>query len=1370
MAMNETWSEDDLQYRVGTSFLAEFAAGHTAADVVRELIQNEYDAGGSVVDVEFGETELRIRGNGKAIDRRGWSRLSVMVGTGTVAGTQTAVTAKVNGLGSKNFGLRSLFLFGDRISVRSAGKQTILDRRKGTLPLPVDDPATLGLAGVLISVSYREVDDGDLYAFTPEREAEALSDIARIVGQSVIKLALPKGARRIGRVSIRSRRLGRSLELEQSARPLDSHRGSHTRTVRVRHDGWDPGDIGRRYSEIEYTRALTPPTQFGDRDLPSYFRLPGGRIRIGVSFAIERGRLANSPGIFYYPLGAVRAHTGALFSVSAPFAMNEDRSQLLDPGLNDWNRWLLGEAAEFSVSLVPGALFERFGASAYVAVSVDSNHASAGVLAEDVRNALTNLECWPSRERSRGRPSYRRAAELTVPIPDLRDIACTLRSGSVVGEAISNNVVAGDLAVRCGAKPFDTNSLVRFRCAGPDASHLQTKASGAQWYYTDFPGPWLDLNRQIGVAEALDRVRSRLTPDNRADLAASPTTLTRSGNLAAPNTPLWVVDPVIEDAVPPTTALHPDLTKFKTVRSLCKPFELSQWVITVAKAAVDGSADDSSLAAVRRLLLTLPELSRPAWKALRGAPVLVDQHGEPASPENLILRTAMGAALIEPVLRFAPPEVARVRELVERLHIRSKIEGSDLVALAEAVDGGDVAPEVARGALQRFAKLLTAQVVKRLRDLAFLETATGELVAPSHAYERNARTMVALGPEHPWPLAEYGSLTRRLKCREDPRTDDILARLRELQASGTPLLQADVVYRLLHGAAKTERVRLAVFSDERIVWTGDRWAAPSKCLFGSEHRATFDDAFPVLTQQREALTALGVPTKPTAQHWARLFEHVATFAGRGLPRRLRDALFIAYDRLDVLPDSLPSDLPVLLDESGRLHSRDEASKGAYVINDDPPLADAVRQAKLPIAFAHPDPASARFLHRSGVSRLSECSRLETVTLGEAIVDVELRSAPKLLARLADPDFASAAAALGDAICGSTQPRRSLALPDRFRAIETIDVVRSIERHHRIGTNTVATFVDHFVDSNRIDVTQVRTQDDLRRAVARAVASMIDPSDNPDRLLPDSVYFLLGCATRKALLRELLLRRVTWHPAGADDEVPTGEDEAPEDDDEESDPDADAVGHAISRTVTGGGGTAPTAPFPPPTSPPAPPPPPPVPRELPPLADVSPSFSTAQPRPSPRGGVGGGGGLASWLPRTPQQVEDDQRLGERGEQIAFDLERVRVASRHQDPSEVIWVSTTTPAANYDIRSIDERGREIWIEVKATVGRTGRFSWPKAEFLLAMAKRRRYYLHRVYEADTLNPKVVEIQDPFGRFESGLLAIDLDTLSADAGPLPE
>jgi hypothetical protein len=56
--------------------------------------------------------------------------------------------------------------------------------------------------------------------------------------------------------------------------------------------------------------------------------------------------------------------------------------------------------------------------------------------------------------------------------------------------------------------------------------------------------------------------------------------------------------------------------------------------------------------------------------------------------------------------------------------------------------------------------------------------------------------------------------------------------------------------------------------------------------------------------------------------------------------------------------------------------------------------------------------------------------------------------------------------------------------------------------------------------------------------------------------------------------------------------------------------------------------------------------------------------------------------------------------------------------------------------------------------------------KSEFLLAVSKRRRYYLYRIYEADTTSPTIVQIQDPFGRFQR--LSVDLDVLAADVGPL--
>ena len=118
-------------------------SGHNHADVLRELVQNEYDAGGSRLQVLFGNGELIIRGNGSPIDAAGWKRLSVMLGTGLVGSSDRTIAQKVNGIGSKNFGLRTLFLYGDQIHIRSGGFQTIrlaVSMRKHGKKIDIEQP------------------------------------------------------------------------------------------------------------------------------------------------------------------------------------------------------------------------------------------------------------------------------------------------------------------------------------------------------------------------------------------------------------------------------------------------------------------------------------------------------------------------------------------------------------------------------------------------------------------------------------------------------------------------------------------------------------------------------------------------------------------------------------------------------------------------------------------------------------------------------------------------------------------------------------------------------------------------------------------------------------------------------------------------------------------------------------------------------------------------------------------------------------------------------------------------------------------------------------------------------------------------------
>ena len=114
------------------------------------------------------------------------------------------------------------------------------------------------------------------------------------------------------------------------------------------------------------------------------------------------------------------------------------------------------------------------------------------------------------------------------------------------------------------------------------------------------------------------------------------------------------------------------------------------------------------------------------------------------------------------------------------------------------------------------------------------------------------------------------------------------------------------------------------------------------------------------------------------------------------------------------------------------------------------------------------------------------------------------------------------------------------------------------------------------------------------------------------------------------------------------------------------------------------------------------------------------------------------------------------------------ERARLATRGLREEAVVWTADASPAADHDIRSVGDDGQPLYIEVKATRGRDGRFSWPLAEFKLAVEQRGRYVLYRVYEADSRTPTIVGISDPVGAMHDGRLAINVETLAGDIGPV--
>jgi hypothetical protein len=287
----EPWSEPQFsgqfETAIGSSVVEQIVIGHTPGDVLRELVQNEFDAGGHRMTVTFGSNHLNIAGSGKPVDKAGWERLSVILGTGLVIGSRGAsreVQPKENGIGSKNFGLRSLFLFGDRIYLRSLRKMAILDLQ--TLGnLLASDPSA-GRDGVSIDVPYRGAQFGKLEPFTEEREQAALNTMAAEIPYTLVKLALPTGGRSLNNLAIESQRCKRRIIWKQTAESFRCRTKGVSglrREVRLTDGTEGSRRPVIRFNEVEFQRRAVIPEQYRGRDFPSYFRSQRDHCRIGIS-------------------------------------------------------------------------------------------------------------------------------------------------------------------------------------------------------------------------------------------------------------------------------------------------------------------------------------------------------------------------------------------------------------------------------------------------------------------------------------------------------------------------------------------------------------------------------------------------------------------------------------------------------------------------------------------------------------------------------------------------------------------------------------------------------------------------------------------------------------------------------------------------------------------------------------------------------------------------------------------------------------------------------------------------------------------------------------------------------------------------------
>jgi hypothetical protein len=451
---------------IGSSIVEEFVAGHDAGDVLRELVQNEFDAGGTQVSVTFGLSDITVSGNGRPPDRKGWERLGVIFGTGRVVGgsDDRSIEPKENGIGSKNFGLRSLFIFGDRIHVRSNGRVAVLDLREmGTQQLR--DADSRGRRGVSVHVPYRSEQFQSLEPFTIEREQRTLDQIERGLLATLVKLARPGARPGVRRLTLVSNRTGREFDWLQTAETMKCKAEGILAIQRIgRLRSVDRGSIKRvrlqTFEEIEFFRPIAIPAEHAKITFPAYYHAPGGAVRVCVSIPLRRGRVDRArPGHFYYPLQTPQGCTGVAVSVSAPFKLDADRTSLLD---STWNEWLAEQAAQLTQDLLSEDWLRRYGADGYLALD-GLWPASPGSFAAKISAHLREATCWPTQDFTSAN-TLAKASKIVI--PDDPAFEGFLSHNRYLDRRLAESREAIDLTLRNEARRFTLNSFVRLRCAG----------------------------------------------------------------------------------------------------------------------------------------------------------------------------------------------------------------------------------------------------------------------------------------------------------------------------------------------------------------------------------------------------------------------------------------------------------------------------------------------------------------------------------------------------------------------------------------------------------------------------------------------------------------------------------------------------------------------------------------------------------------------------------------------------------------------------------------------------------------------------------------------------------------------------------------
>ena len=1399
--MRPKLDELDLQFLMTRSVLGEFVDGHDSSDVLRELVQNEFDARGTRLDIAFGADSLRVRGNGIPIDAAGWKRLSVMLGQGQVAGSDRVIKPKANGIGSKNFGLKSLFLFGPQIFIRSAGLQTVLDYQRGAQSKPLPEPDSKRKPGVEIHVPYRTVADGHLVPFGFAEEENALDQFDQNLIPTLIKLVEPDSPKQLKQLVVTSDRHDRRVRWTQSAKKIDCSSRYVTaiqRTLRVERGPMEgPGPKSRHtIKEIEFQKSFDVPMEFQGTTFPRYFRVSSRRrIMIGISVKTKGKQIdLDHRGRLFYPIGVPNGQTGNGISINAPFEMDMNRSAILDG--NPWNNWLLQCGANLTMDLLSVDWLERFGPDAYLAVYPNEKAAaSSNEYCSAVTDRLSTDECWPTRAVPKGRrPRTVFNKANRVVIPDAEELDGFLRPERYLDPQFESNERIRQMVMRFGARRFTVNSLVRLRCAGKDIQHLATQLdeSEARNYYGDLHNRWSDIALQQKFAHAIDVFERRLSTSNREDLKRAETTLNADGGLSAPNMPLWVVQGDIASAIKLSAAeqLHLDLCQYKVLPKLCEDFDIKSWVRKTAEEIRSKIASPEVRDALYAYVIERHGQFDQTTKAiLRRAPILKTDRGDWATPESIIDIRARSAKDLQAVLNFPRLDYAQDVELAKALGFKKKVSGADLVAYARQVQQNPEMAESCANTLWKLRRLLDPKTVSQLSTVPFVSNTLGGLTSPLDTYLATDLNLVCLGPEAAFVKTEHRSLYEKLGCLSTPQSEDIVSYIARLQNSGEKPEDVKILYATLVQALRLEGEPTDSYEYEDILWAERCFHQPSEVLVGRGYREIFRGIIPqlpALSGYVKAARDLGAHSDPTPQHWRSLLRWFSnkwdgSDASKALPQTERNRLRHVYATLPTPPDGMSMNERFLLGTNGRLYSPAEAAEGILLINDDPQLAAELEACQSTVAFADTSiPGSLRFFTEASVQNLTEVRHWEGVHIGETVAARERINVDTALQKVQSDEFGSAFSRLVEYSVETGQVLlQPLELLAELKKRSNITFVDELQVAYVVAGHTVCVDQEIVLEDERFVSVRASNNEELQDRLSSALAGLVTEDPAIRRSLADSIFRLLASRSTKDMERYLKRRGIPWESnagTGSEEwEDQSIESEIGQDEDDLYDSVTNMLGESIgSRTPTRlvqhdaqgvvtihpTNGVQSDATRVSPTKP----------KTLPPLEEVTvkriPREGTIHIRQPQQTRTSGGS--SRWSPPTREQEEWNSTIGRRGEELVYLAELERVQKIGYPACRVQWVSDQNPGSDHDIRSVDCDGQDLWIEVKSTSGKDGRFQWSKNEFDLALSRKEQYVLYRVYEADSSYPSIKSFRNPVGLLLQNALHLDISSLNAEVESL--